>query len=482
MLRSVLGITAVSVALAGCGNLGDRLSARSDVAAQAGSHTLSSERVATILAESGGGPTIQAAEFVSNIWLDYSVFAEAVATGRLPADSAAIARVMWPEIAQTRVRLWHDSVMKTLAVVPPGAVDSVYRAGDVRLFQHIITIPTGPTAADTQAAQRAIRQALARVKGGADFGAVAAEVSADGSKQDMGYLGVGPRGQFVPEFEEAAWQLAPGQVSDVVPSQFGWHIIRRPTLEESRVRFEQHVRQALAQKADSAYFEGLAARHGLKVSTGAPAAMRAAVVDPAGHRRSGKTLVELAGDDLTVADFVKWISPFPLNTLMQIKNANDTLLLQYAKNLAHTTLVLRQADSAGFHLTPAQWQFVELKYSNSVDGVRRDLGLEVPEFSDSSNLSPDQRSKLAAEKVENYFTRLLTGQAQMQLVLPQLAAELRAEKLGRVNQAGIARALELASAQFRRDSAAAAAARGGPPVPGLAPAPGGPPVDDTSGR
>lgn len=481
MFRGMLGVTAASLVLAGCGNLGDKLSARSDVAAQAGEHTLSAERVATILGQSGGGPTIQAAEFVSNIWLDYSVFAEAVAAKRLATDSATIARIMWPEIAQARVRLWHDSVMKRLAVVPPDAVDSVYRAGIVRLFQHIITIPPGPSAADSTRAQQAIRQALARVRGGANFGAVAAEVSADGSKNDQGFLGVGPRGQFVPDFENAAWTLEPGQLSDVVRSQFGWHIIRRPTLAEARDRFENYVREQMMQRTDSVYLQQLADRAGLEVSTSAPSAMRSAVTDPGSHARSNRTLVSLKGGDLTVGDFVKWISPFPLNTLMQIKNANDTVLLGYARNLAHTTLLLRQADSAGFELTPSQWQFVELKYTNSIQGLRRELDLEVPELSDSSALSAEQRSKLAADKVEAYFTKLLEGKAQMQMVLPQLAASLRAEKLGRVNQAGVSRALELASAQYRRDSAAAAA-RGGPPGPGLQPAPGGPPVADSSGQ
>lgn len=478
MVRRMVGAL-VSVLLVGCGNLGDKLSAKSDVAAEAGSHTLSSERVASILGQSGGGPTIQAAEFVSNIWLDYSLFGEAVARRQLGRDSATVARVMWPEVEQARVRIWHDSVMKRRAEVSPSAIDSIYRAGEVRLFQHIITIPTGPTAADSARAQQAIRQALTRVRAGAEFGTVAAEVSADGSKADHGYLGVGPRGQFVPEFENAAWSLEPGQVSDVVQSQFGWHIIRRPPLEEARARFEIHAGQSLRQRTDSIYLEELSKKAGLKVAITAPAAMRSAAMDAARYRGSNRTLVSLKGGDLTLGDFVRWISPYPLQTLMQIKNANDTVLMGYARTLAQTTLVLRQADSAGFHLAPAQWQFVELKYTNAIDELTRELGLGVPELGDSSTLSPEQRSRLAAEKVEDYFTRLLAGQAQMHLVLPQLAAELRAARLGRVNQAGVARALELASAQFRRDSAAAAARM--PGGPGIQRAPGGPPVADSSG-
>src|SRR5688500_17839819 len=101
-LLAFLGITGLAVT--GCKGLKDRLSAHADTAAEVGSRVLPAERVATVLTKSGGGPSLQAAQFVSNLWLDYALFANAVATGALKSDSATIARVMWPEISQARVR------------------------------------------------------------------------------------------------------------------------------------------------------------------------------------------------------------------------------------------------------------------------------------------------------------------------------------------------------------------------------------------
>ena len=57
------------------------------------------------------------------------------------------------------------------------------------------------------------------------------------------------QGQFVKEFEEPAWGLAPGQVSDVVQSSFGFHLIRRPSKEEARPRFAAWLQTELAKKA-----------------------------------------------------------------------------------------------------------------------------------------------------------------------------------------------------------------------------------------
>lgn len=66
----------------------------------------------------------------------------------------------------------------------------------------------------------------ARVKAGEDFGKVASEVSIDPSaKTNQGDLGWSPRGQFVKEFEDAAWALPPLQVSAPVTSSFGVHVI-----------------------------------------------------------------------------------------------------------------------------------------------------------------------------------------------------------------------------------------------------------------
>ena len=86
-------------------------------------------------------------------------------------------------------------------------------------------------------------------------------------------------------------------------------------------------------------------------------------------------------------------------------------------------------------------------------------------------------AKLAHEKVEDYFNRLLQGRAQVRPLLPMLAAELRGSGRGRVNQAGLARAVELATARVRRDTAG----RVSGPVPGLIQrAPGGPPIGGQS--
>ena len=98
------------------------------------------------------------------------------------------------------------------------------------------------------------KAALARVQKGEDFAKVADELSKDPGSQG-GDLGWFTRDKMVPEFAAAAFKLEPGQVSEPVKTEFGWHVIKvEGKREKAFPPFEQvkdQVARYVAQKAQS---------------------------------------------------------------------------------------------------------------------------------------------------------------------------------------------------------------------------------------
>jgi peptidyl-prolyl cis-trans isomerase C len=133
-----------------------------------------------------------------------------------------------------------------------------------------ILIRTGD-AADAAAKKKARAEAdsvLAQIRKGGDFAALAKLHSQDNSAVNGGDLGFVARGQTVPAFEQAAFTLKPGQLSGVVESPFGFHIIkvfehraaRTVPLTEVKAQVQQFLRQQQMQEKTNAYVGRLKAK------------------------------------------------------------------------------------------------------------------------------------------------------------------------------------------------------------------------------
>ena len=134
------------------------------------------------------------------------------------------------QIAFARQKAMMEAVMGSVArtAVTEEAIKAVYDTAakgqkpDVEAHARHILVSTEDEA----------KAALVRVKAGEDFGKLAGELSKDPGSQG-GDLGWFTKDKMVPEFADAAFKLEPGQVSEPVKSQFGWHVIK---LEEKRTK------------------------------------------------------------------------------------------------------------------------------------------------------------------------------------------------------------------------------------------------------
>jgi len=131
-----------------------------------------------------------------------------------------------------------------------------YAEDDKRHAHHILIPIAAPKDANADAAALAkATQVLAELKAGKDFGELARKYSGDpGSAAQGGDLGWGDRSAYVAPFSDALFKLQPGQISDPVKTQFGYHIIRLDEVRAAHMRSleDSHAEIEAAYRHDQA--------------------------------------------------------------------------------------------------------------------------------------------------------------------------------------------------------------------------------------
>lgn len=184
-------------------------------------------------------------------------------------------------------------------------------------FRQIVVAPRAADSARTAALEEAQR-VVAELRGGADFSLLARRHSDDpGTKERGGDLGWFRRGRFVPEFERMAFALRSGEISPVVETSFGFHIIKVDKIRGP----ERQVRHILIRPeitpADETRTETRAAEVAEALRAGAPLdSLIAAVHDQAEETRVGPALQDSLpapyGTELAGADAGDVVGPFEI--------------------------------------------------------------------------------------------------------------------------------------------------------------------------
>ncbi len=149
-------------------------------------------------------------------------------------------RLAGVRVSSGEVKRFYDENKESLPEKPAG----------VRL-SHIL-LDAQPGQATRDSLLQYVGLILQKVIEGEDFGLLAKTYSDDPSGSEGGDLGWFSRGEMVPEFEDAAFGLQPGQISDVVESPFGFHIIKGTGRKGDRVRASHILIRVAPSEADLA--------------------------------------------------------------------------------------------------------------------------------------------------------------------------------------------------------------------------------------
>jgi peptidyl-prolyl cis-trans isomerase D len=162
------------------------------------------------------------------------------------------ARYVVPERRVVRYALLDLNQVRQRATVTDAELRAYYTAHiDVYRIQnrvrvsHILFKTIGKTDAEVEEIRKKAEEVLKKAKHGAKFEDLAKQYSEDTTKDKGGDLGWIVQGQTVPEFERAAFQLPKGTISDLVKTQYGFHIIKVVDHEAARTQSLEEVRASI---------------------------------------------------------------------------------------------------------------------------------------------------------------------------------------------------------------------------------------------
>jgi hypothetical protein len=272
-----------------------------------------------------------------------------------------------------------------------------------------------------------------------------------------GRLGLITRGETLPRFDSVAFSLAPGEMSGVVESDLGYHIVSRPELDEVRSEFGAEVHGLLVTRMNQQLAAELEGRWEVEVSGGAPDIMREAAEDPSADEGAHRVLGKHRGGRFRVVDLRRWLKALPVDYTAQVRNWDDEQLTKFLRGLIRNKVLAIEASSAGYELTAEDYAMLEGTMAQDLAQLRSALGLDSLLGSDGS---VETRSAIAAAAVDAYLTALTNDLALLVPVPTFLAERLRNEAEWGISKEAVSRAL-IRGARLRYLMGTAGRAAGG---------------------
>ena len=407
-MKRYLALSLLTLAALGC----DAMTAHTDQVARVGQHELTVDETVDLMAGATQIPAqADVVESIADLWVDYTILAQLAAE-----DSTLSGLNLDPMLRQyVEQQLFvqlRDQVVTQDTVISDEELQELYasEAPGVRLrARHILLpIPDEATEAQQDSVYGLAEELRQRAEAGEDFAALAREHSGDpGSAQQGGDLGWFERGSMVQPFEEAAFAMEPGEVSSVVETPFGLHIIKledrqTPSLDTISDSFRRQMVGQRRQESLNEYVEGLREPLNLEVQDGAADVARDLADDPSrslSGRAASRALVSWDGGSLTARELMSVLRRIPPQQRAQYASLGDERMADLLREVATNELVLADARERGFTV-PEEEQ-------DSIRGLMQDRLAQLVQ--QAGLAGPPQEGETQAEAVERRVRSLLSG-------------------------------------------------------------------------
>lgn len=361
-------LLAAAPLVTGCKDFGKAMNSHRDEVASAAGKELKVDVAAGMLAANPGiNPDSTVVRTLAERWIDYTLLATAY------AEDTTLAVLDLDKLTQQqRDGMVLSELMQRSLKVDTAITDAQLEqrwategpGQEVHARHILLKPPANATPAQLDSVKRQAESLRAQAAGGADFAELARRYSQDTSAPQGGDLGYFGRGAMVPQFEEAAMKLQPGQISPVVQTTFGFHVIkvedrRQQPLGEQKAGFRQFLVQRAQQQAAKHFIDSLSTATHLKVESGAPAHVRELAKNPGEPlrgRAASRALVTFTGGSYTAADLKQLLGGAPPEALQQISTAADSLIEGFLKEQSQQKMLLAEAHKRGIQPNAAEVQ------------------------------------------------------------------------------------------------------------------------------
>ena len=435
-----LGALGAVLAIAACGDA----SSDEGVVARVGPHRLMVDRAVELLVDQENlAAEARVVESLAELWIDYTLLAEAAAEDSLFGDLDLEPLVM-QQVSQSMVFQLRDSVIQVDTFVTEEELRERYEreapAVEVRARHIMLQMPLQATPQQQDSVRGILADLRSRALAGESFEALAREYSQDpGSARNGGDLGYFGRGDMVAPFEQAALALQPGEVSEIVATPMGVHLIR---LEDRRVRgfdqvsaqYRRQVQQRMIQEAESVFVADLMDRVEPTVTDGAAEILREIAASP-GSQLSGRAerrdLIAWDGGAVTVRDARQLLQLESPQLRTQIAESDDAAVTEFLESLARRELLIRAAEAEG--LRPGR---------DSIDVLVDDARGQLREATRMLGLldldrAPGEGVEVAIGRaVEGALTDIVTGATQV-VPLGMVSFQLRDGRSSAILETGV---------------------------------------------
>lgn len=354
-----------ALTLTACDSFGQAMTSHTDVLARAAGHELTVEQATGLLTPATRIPAQNdVVDAVANLWIDYILLATAAAQDSTLAN-VNLDAILQPQFNQQLVFRLRDEVIQVDTAISEDELRQLFDreqpSAEIRARHILFRMPPDASPQVRQEVEQRARQVQQQAASGADFAQLAAQHTEEpqGGERggDLGYFG---RGQMVPMFEEAAFALQPGEVSDLVETPFGIHIIkledrRLPDYGSMRDDFHEMMVQRRIGEAEESYLTQLTEGRQLTVQEGAVDIARELAQKPSANlsrRAAQRPLVRYSDGSLTAGEYLLLMQQRPAGMRSQISAASDEQLRDWLQLLARDEILIDEARRRG--LEPPQ--------------------------------------------------------------------------------------------------------------------------------